>query len=103
MGVGELCNTIGFCAWGWLSELARPRPQHPYSGEDIEEGTSEHGCSSSRPQSNLGYVLNMGCHVLLRADPVHVRGANGRSLLILHKTSSSMAEILLERIEASTP
>jgi hypothetical protein len=80
MGVGELCNSIGFCAWGWLSDLARPRPQHPYSGQDIEEGTSEHGCSSSRPQSNLGHVLHIGCHVLLRADPVHVRGANGRQI-----------------------
>jgi hypothetical protein len=54
----------------------------------------------------LPYVLHVGGHVLLRADPVHVRGANGtmsRSLLILHKTLPSMAEILLEGVEASSP
>lgn len=40
------------------------------------------------------------CHVPLHdkcADPVHVREANGRSLL--HKTSPSIAEILLGRVE----
>ena len=71
----------------------------------VDVSKKEDGCSSSRPQSNLAcvlvYVLHMGGHVLLRADPVHVRGANGtmgRSLLILHKTSPSMAEILLGRV-----
>lgn len=54
----------------------------------------------------LSYVLHVGGHVLFRADPVHVRGANGtmgRSLLILHKTSPSMAEILLGTCRSVEP
>jgi len=109
MGVGAFCDPIGFCAWGQLLKLVRPRSQRPYSGEELRRRNTR-ARLAPYPDCNqtlaaVCCVSYMSCHVLLHdigADPTHVRGANveptADPLHTPHKILPSIAEILLGRV-----